>query len=201
MRTDEMAPEQTEQHETNDLKARIQKHRAEGKTYRDIAKLERVSIASISRALKRPSEGETGLEPQTPTVAPDEEEAATVFEMLENGTSLPKIVIELKMSPDKVRQLYDKWVELKKIDVNQPIVFEKIRELQELVGQGIVMSIPSRQLAREAKDIGGFRLKNCSHPNGEGFCTNWYWNREDGSQYHKRADPLCCAFCYAFNRV
>lgn len=203
MGTDEKVAKRMEHCETDDLKVRIEKLRAKGKTYREIAKQERVSIAQISRILKQPTVGEAGVKPQTSSVDSDGEEAAAVFELLEKGKSLPKIVIDRKMSPHEARQLHEEWVGLKEIDVNQPIVLKQIKQLQKLLAHEIVLSLPLRQLFKQAGDIGGFRLKNCSYVNSKGFCTNWYWNSEDGSKYHKQADALRCAFCFDFkdNRV
>jgi hypothetical protein len=200
MRRDETAPEQTEQHEASDLKARIQKHRAEGKTYREIAEMERVSIAQISRILKKPAVTESSVKPESTGPETDGEDASRMFEQFEKGISLPKVVIQLRTSPDKVRQLYDKWIGLKKIDVNQPILLEKIKELEQLLAEEIVLSVPLRMLLEQAREIGRLKLRKCSYVSAEGFCTNWYWNREDGSEYHKQADALRCAFCFHFNR-
>ncbi|RLE46998.1 MAG: hypothetical protein DRJ31_09425 [Candidatus Methanomethylicota archaeon] len=54
-----------------------------------------------------------------------------VFKRLEEGKSLPKIVIETGLDPDKVKEIYNKWLELRKIDVNQPVVLKEIEELKE----------------------------------------------------------------------
>lgn len=113
LETDEMIAKQTRQPEKCDLKARVKKLRAEGRTYREIAKQERISIAQISRILNEPIEGEAGPKPQTSSVNLDGEEASRVFQMIERGTPLTKIVIETKMHPDKVKQLFQKSVELK----------------------------------------------------------------------------------------
>lgn len=56
MGTDEKFAKQTEQRETGDLKVRVKKLRAKRKTYRDIARQERIFIAQISRILKQPDE-------------------------------------------------------------------------------------------------------------------------------------------------
>lgn len=201
MVTDEKASKQAEQPETGDLKARIEKLRAEGKTYRQIAEMEHVSIAQISRILKKPAVIEPSIKPESPSSEMDGEEVSRIFEQFEKGKSLTRIVIEFKINPDRVRQLYEKWIELKKIDVNQPIVLEKIKELQELLAEEIVISVPFRQLFRQAEEIGEFKMKKCSYADTNGFCRNWYWNNEDGSKYHERADALRCAFCFDFNRI
>lgn len=200
MVTDEKASKQAEQPETGDLKARIEKLRAEGKTYRQIAEMERVSIAQISRILKKPAVMEPSIKPESPTPETDGEQASRLFDKFEKGVSLPQVVIGLKMPPDIVRQFYDQWVELKEIDVNQPIVLKKIKELEEWLMEEFVSNFLLRQLLGHAKDIGGFRLRNCSYVDSEGFCRNWYWKKEDGSEYHKQADALRCAFCFDFNK-
>jgi sulfur relay (sulfurtransferase) DsrC/TusE family protein len=56
--------------------------------------------------------------------------AADVFAKFEKKVPLAKIVIDLKLGPDVVRQLYKKWVGLKRIDMNEPIVMRQIEELQ-----------------------------------------------------------------------
>jgi len=203
--TDEKVVKQTEQRETGDLKVRVKKLRAEGKTYRDIARQERISIAQISRILKQPTESEAGVKPQTSSVDLDREEASTVFEQFERGKSLPRIVIDHKISPDKLRQRYDEYVDLMKIDLNQPIVPEKIKELEKLLKGEICLSCRLTQLFaqlfQQAKDIGEFKLRNCSYVNARGFCTNWHWENEGGSKYNRLADALRCAFCFNFNRI
>jgi hypothetical protein len=56
--------------------------------------------------------------------------AADVFAKFEKKVPLARIVIDLKLRPDVVRQLYKKWVGLKRIDMNEPIVMRQIEELQ-----------------------------------------------------------------------
>lgn len=127
---------QMEQQGTEDLKARIKKLLAEKKTYREIAQLEHISIAQISRIQKQLKEEEAGLKSQ---ISKDylDEEASNVFELLEEGLPLPEVVIALKMNPDKVKQLYDKWTELKEIDINQPTVLKQIKELDDSLTRAI----------------------------------------------------------------
>jgi transposase len=118
MRTGETAPEQMEQHETSNLRARVQKHRAEGKSYRDIAKLEKISIGQISRILNQPAEGEPTLQTGRSTVDVNGDVASRVFEMLEKGTPPTDVVIKLKLHPDKANQLFQKWRELRLEELN-----------------------------------------------------------------------------------
>jgi len=54
-----------------------------------------------------------------------------VFRLLEEGKTLPKIVVETGLDPDEVKKYYEKWLELKKIDINQPTVLKEIEELKE----------------------------------------------------------------------
>lgn len=103
---------QGEERKTDDLKRRIKKLRADGKTYRDIAKQERISIAQISRILKEHGE-DIPRESEARKIDGDAEEAARVFEMLEKGIPVTKIVINQKIAPDKANQLFQKWRELK----------------------------------------------------------------------------------------
>jgi hypothetical protein len=197
--TDEKLAKHTEQGKTADLRTRIENLRAEGKTYRQIAEMERVSIAQISRLLKKPAVTESSVKPESTGPETDGEDASRIFEEFEKGVSLPKVVIQLRTSPDKVRQLYDKWIGLKKIDVNQPTVLEKIKELDELLAEEIASSVPLRMLFGQARGMGGLKLRKCGYVNAEGFCTNWVWKRKDGSEVHKQAEALRCAFCYDFN--
>lgn len=64
----------------------------------------------------------------TPTI--DGGLAADVFAKFERKVPLARIVIDLKLGPDVVRQLYKKWVGLKRIDMNEPIIMLQIEELQ-----------------------------------------------------------------------
>lgn len=61
----------------------------------------------------------------------DSEEAgprfeASVFELLEKGTSLPQIVAS-RGRPDLVLELFKKWRRLKEVDVNQPAVLKELK--------------------------------------------------------------------------
>jgi len=56
-----------------------------------------------------------------------------VFKRLEEGKTLPKIVIETGLDPDEVKKIYEKWLELKKIDINQPAVLNDIKKLKEAI--------------------------------------------------------------------
>ena len=53
-----------------------------------------------------------------------------VFKRLEEGKTLPRIVVETGLDPDEVKKCYEKWLELKKIDINQPTVLKDIEELK-----------------------------------------------------------------------
>jgi len=194
--------EQSKQRETNNLKARVEKLRADGKTYRDIAKQERISIAQISRILNQPEKGEADLKPQT-SETDFGEQASRVFELLEKGNPLPKIVIRLKMSPNKVEELNEMWMRLKETDVNQPIVMEKIRELDEVLVSHVDNDKLRHQeleaLKNQAKESGEYKMKHCGYVNGYGFCTCWSWKKTDGESYYKKPDSLRCAFCHRFS--
>lgn len=54
-----------------------------------------------------------------------------VFKRLEEGKTLAKIVVETGLDPDEVKKIYGKWLELKKIDVNQPTVPKIIEDLKK----------------------------------------------------------------------
>jgi len=53
-----------------------------------------------------------------------------VFRLLEEGKTLPKIVVETGLDPDEVKKYYEKWRELKEIDINQPILLKELEELK-----------------------------------------------------------------------
>lgn len=76
---------------------------------------------------------ENALKARQSKALKENELTAKVFEMLEKGRSLANIVIELKADPDVVKRLYEKWVELKRIDVNQPVVLKRLEELSDLL--------------------------------------------------------------------
>ncbi len=201
MGTNETGTKQRKQQETDDLKSRIRKLRNEGYTYRKIAQLEHVSIAQISRILNEPSGDETETKPQT-TEGDLGEEASEVFELLEKGNPLSKIVINLKMSPHRVEELNEMWIRLKKKDVNQPIVLERIQELDEvLVWHMDIKHKELEALQTQTEETGEYRMKYCSNINERGFCTRWTWKDTDGISYYRKPNGLRCAFCHNFERA
>lgn len=111
METEETCLEQTDQ---LSLETKIRNLRSEGKTYREIAEILRVSIAKISRALNVPKQDEK--------MAPTQqgEPASRLFQLLEKGRTLSQIVIKLRLEPEAVKELYSEWVSLNQVDVNQP---------------------------------------------------------------------------------
>jgi len=58
-----------------------------------------------------------------------------VFKRLEEGKSLPKIVVETGLDPEKVKEIYQKWLDLKKIDINQPTVLKDIEDLRNRINK------------------------------------------------------------------
>ncbi len=58
-------------------------------------------------------------------------EAALVFELLEKGTGLADVVIETKIDPERVKMIYEAWVEMKEVDLNSPSVPKKLKQIEE----------------------------------------------------------------------
>ncbi len=79
-----------------------------------------------------------------------------VFKRLEEGKTLPKIVVETGLDPDKVKEIYNKWLELRKIDVNQPIVLKDIEELRKEF-RGVLVNIQALTRAM----LNTFNLVKC----------------------------------------
>lgn len=75
-------------------------------------------------------------------------EALTVFRLLEEGKSLTKIVIETGISPENVKQYYEKWYELKRIDINQPTTLELLSQVQEILERMIFTATLFRDRCR-----------------------------------------------------
>ena len=170
--------------------------------------------ATLQRRFKKIEEevAESGeIEPRLDAEEPTEdsisqvrdEEAAQVFELLEAGETLPKIVIKLKMNPKRIEELYQAWIELKEIDVNQPTVLKQVREIRGKLSDHLI-SLDHTSLGRllhHARDIGMSKKDSCKNVDEYGCCTLWFWSRTDGSKYYKKADPLRCTFCDGFEEL
>lgn len=64
----------------------------------------------------------------------------------------------------------------------------------------------------EAYEAGDYKMDNCKHKNEEDYCLYWYWNEQIDSdmrytvdnysnkKWHKKADPIRCAFCHVFSK-
>jgi hypothetical protein len=97
---------------------------------------------------------------------------AKIFERLEKGQSLTKIVVELKADPDAVMQAYEKWRSLKEIDVNQPKVLRELKSFEERLDvlwdfmEQVELSV-NRRLREDHN--------RCRYMNAEGYCTLWHW--------------------------
>ncbi len=136
------------------------------------------------------------------------EEAALVFEMLQKGKELPKIVIELKIPPKTVKNYYDGWVQLKKADMNQkfvPVIIDRLKAEVGSVKDGL--NSLEGKLVPFVSSVGSYKLRNCKH-NIDGYCMNWLWYeppehitseyKEKNGKYYMHAEQFCCGLCTAF---
>jgi hypothetical protein len=81
-----------------------------------LAATRRALEARLGRAEAKPlSEGEV---------------AAEVFRLLEEGKTIPQVVIALKQPPHVVISLYSEWLKVKRVDVNKPITIKQLEELE-----------------------------------------------------------------------
>jgi hypothetical protein len=155
-------------------------------------------------AIPRVSVEQSASSHLTGTPAYSNDDAAKVFELLEKGETLSRIVIALRLSPDAVKEIHGKWVKLKKVDANEPIVMEKITHIDAELAGHLVSHVELDKLLAQAKQIGGSRAKECLHAEyGDDLrrvCKYWTWIRNDGSRYHKEVDPLRCVFCLSFRK-
>ncbi len=93
--------------------------RRRGYTYRQIAKMLRVSFRDISRALGNDQR---------------DDDVFLVFRELEKGRSLPEIVIRHKIPPERVENIARQYAALKNIDVSRLADLEKrVKRLEDLV--------------------------------------------------------------------
>jgi len=96
----------------------------------------------------------------------------SIFERLERGESLTKIVVDLKADPDVVREAYEKWRSLKEIDVNQPKVLRELNSIKaELAILRNFMEWVERSVDRRLRED----RNGCKYISAEGYCTMWYW--------------------------
>jgi len=86
-----------------------------------------------------------------------------VFRLLEDGKTLPKVVVETGLDPDEVRKYYEKWLELKKIDINQPAVLKEIEELKESLKPLLEKNVIEKLLAI----LSNYRIVKCPSCNME----------------------------------
>lgn len=182
METDETCLKQTNQ---SNLDTEIRKLRAEGKTYRQIAEILHVSIAKISRTLNKPGQKEETAPTQ------QGEMASKVFQLLEKGRTLSKIVIELKLEPEVVKDLYDKWVGLSQNDAKLP----NLKGLNQALQDHIMNHHGLNRLLEKARNAGVFKKNNCEYYNDStAECSV--------SPYFRIATEddctLICAFCSHF---
>jgi hypothetical protein len=166
--------------ETDDMRDRILRLRAEGKNYRQIAQILRISIATISRTLNQPSTSET--EHGDSTLESNGEMASAVFEFFEKGKQPSQVVIDLKIDPDRVKALHEKWHELKGLSVFEWAFRQTALE----------------DLLTQARGVGRFRFRNCANINEDGYCTIWTYGGDDGKRHYRKGNPLRCAFCDDF---
>lgn len=179
MGTDETDLEQEKQVEQ---KSRIRKLRAEGKTYREIAGIEHVSISTISRTLNDPNQQPNEM------VSQEGDIAAKVFQLLERGHTLPQVVIKLRLRPEAVEDLHNKWVKLKQIDFNQP----NLEKLDEKLKSHISAQYELDNFLEQAMEMGTNRKENCSHKNSDESCI--FSSNTD----EEEISSLRCVFCNYF---
>jgi transposase len=171
-----------EQKKRDDLKSRIRRLRAEGKAYREIAKSELVSIAQISRILNEPKRKEE----EVPSNQPGEI-AAKVFSLLEDGRTLPEVVIQLRFEPKIVEDLYNKWIRLRGTDVN----YHNLDRLDEKLQKHILNHRKIENLLLMSKGVGEYRRRECSNVDEDSVCMfSTYLDEETA--------VLRCAFCLDF---
>jgi hypothetical protein len=102
----------------------------------------------------------------------ENELTAQIFERLEKGESLTKIVVELKANPDAVKEAYEKWRSLKEIDVNQPVALRLLKNIERRLGAlEEFMEWVGRSVDRRLNDAHG----RCRHISADGYCTMWCW--------------------------
>lgn len=102
-----------EKHETDDLETKIKKLRAEGKSYREIAKEANASISTIHRILKPPAISTTDEDRlKADSAELDGELASRLFKLFRSSKSLIDVVIEEKLPPETVVKYYQRWGEL-----------------------------------------------------------------------------------------
>jgi len=182
LETDKTCLKQTKQ---LDLETKIRNLRAEQKTYRQIAQILQVSIAEISRILHQPKHnGE-----RTPTQ--QGEIASQVFKLLEKGRTLSQIVIKLRLPPEVVKNLYNKWVELNQIDVNQP----NLEKLDQKLESHVTGHRSLDTLLEKARNCSAFRKDLCANRSdiSEGFCKLFPF--ENGGDVESEDAFLRCFFC------
>jgi hypothetical protein len=97
---------------------------------------------------------------------------AQIFERLDRGEGLTRIAIELRADPDAVREAYEKWVSLKEVDVNQPKVLRRLREIEGRLAilEGFMGWIGMSVDRRLRDDHNG-----CKYMSGDGYCAAWHW--------------------------
>ena len=111
-----------------------------------------------------------------------------VFKLLEDGSTLPQIVIKLEADPDEVQRLYDKWLGLTEMDVNQPNLEEIYEDLDKL-----------NVFLGEARGMGAFKRSGCTHFESDGFCYGLTYTTGFGSSVHRKPTALKCALCPVFS--
>jgi len=108
--------------------------------------------------------------------------AAAVFGFFEKGKQPSQVVIDLKIDPGRVKALHEKWAELKNLSVCEWALKQTALE----------------DLLKQAEVVGGFRFRNCSNIDEDGYCTWWSHKGDDGKRYINKAKRFRCAFCNGF---
>jgi hypothetical protein len=183
LETGETCLEQTEQ---PSLETEVRNLKDQGKTIRESAKILHVHPSKVWRALHGPKPKEEGA----PT--PQGEIASRVFSLLEKGKTLPQIVITLRLEPEVVKALYDKWIEMKGNDVNVP----NVAKLDEKLESHLSNHDKLDYLLEKARNEGLSKRNDCSHFNCTESVCKFPVNKNEGTE---STDPvLDCVFCKLF---
>jgi len=171
---------------TEQEKTEILKLDKEGHSLREIEKKTGIPKSTVQKTVTENRQSiEEDSEEKNPPITGNQL-TTEVFKLLEKGSTLPEIVIELKADPDSVQTLYDKWLDLKETDVNQPNLEEIYGDLAKL-----------KMFLEEAKITGDFKQSQCIH--FDEYCYGLTYTTRLGSDVHRKPTVLKCALCPIFS--